>query len=464
MPAGPGAAFCENCGAELPTAGAAVAGEGAAPVPPPAGSVPSLPPSASFRNAVPAPPAFSAPARTPVAFPVSAAEADEFPFELEWDDARTFVEGCSGVFAFRVAARCDLRELAISVAVDGSEARIVRLADLRRGERREATVDYRPAAAGCVSVSLRAGAELSGGSRETFDAARVPEHAVLPARRYSVQGAGSLTIRVENNTGIVRNDDLNLSALRGSRSDDWNDQREVLSRRGVYRPVAFAPGPVSRESVLLRCAGGPYSELVLVPGSDVLTFGRSSRRAAVRLRPESGAGAEDEARSRFLSGVHFTLKADRGGASYSLFDGGPGADGSWLPSTNGTEVDGRSLPDSGLPVRPGATLVVRPAPYAVPGGAFDLKLETHGSAAPAGGTDQRGALASILATSSDSPRRATLVVWGEASLDRYLGTNSGLAVACRRGRLYFIRPGSRPERFPFLSGGVLPGTTSCSVA
>jgi len=478
-----GAVFCDACGADLHAASSAPALGGAGRTEAedvgPAESavrksraefVPSTELSAtaggaaepggtqggSLRPSMPAQPAF-------FPSPLHADPSDAVPFVLEWDVARQFIEGQSGAFAFRVTALWDLAKIGVAASVDGEDLPCAVFSGMRRGETREGTFAFTPGKTGRISVRLRVETVPRGLAHEMFAASGDPEHMVFPARRISVQGAGVVTINVENNTGIVRNDELDLRGLRGTAVDHWEDQRRALGLGGEFRSVAFSPGSVRRENALLRSsAADGLSELLVLPGTDLVTFGTSSR-ADAGLFVETEDGYTDERRTGYVSGLHFSIQRDPKREAFILRDGGPdrktGSRSAWKKSTNGILVDGEDLRGE-HPLRPGAILRVCLAPYAVSGGALPLEIETKGWDDPAadGCEDRPGNLSSLLVRRRDNPRKAILVVWGAAALDPVLGTATGLRVACAVGRLFLVQPDGGGTRFHRLAGHFLPGT------
>ena len=388
-------------------------------------------------------------------------EADEIPFELEWDEARTFVEGRPGKLEFRFKSLCNIAQAAVAATIDGGEAQqqMFRSA-MRAGNVRQGLFDFTPDRSGTFSVRLRVETLLDGGTHEFFEADRAIEHRVYPATRQEVVGAGNVTVNyaptVENNSGIARLDDVRISApgAQGIRVDNWADMDRVLGRRGSFCPVAFASTAVRRENVRFRASGAALDELLVLPGSDLVSFGRSGSRSDVRLLTETAEGCTDDSRSCYVSGVHFTVRRDRGREEFELFDGGP--DGK---SKNGLTFDGQFV-QSSRTLPPGRTIAVVLAPYAVSGGALPLSFETRGwdDPAAAGCTERPGNLSSLLVRRGDNPRKAVLVVWGAAALDPVLGTETGLGVVSAQGRLYLSGPSGRTRRLIRLAGAPLPGT------
>ncbi len=429
-----------------------------APTPPPA-------PSLSLRTAVSPPPLVSSPSLSlPKAAPVPALEFrevdDPVPFQLEWDGDREFIEGQAGQLAFRLRASCDLKAIGIAASVDGTDLTPVIVSKIRSGETRESSFDFVPNVSGILSVKLCAEVQLSGRTVETYEAERTLNHQVLPAQRISVHGAGSVIVKVENNSGIVRNDDLNLSALRGEKIDHWKDFREVFGRRGAFRPVAFTPTAIRHESIRFRATGAALDELLVVPGADMVTFGKSSSRTDVRLVAETADGCRDSVRSGYVSNVHFSLRRSRSNEEIAICDGGPLDGSAWRESTNGLNIDGEPLTGSRtLPAD--RRMAVTLAPYTISGGAIPLELETRGwdDPAAAGCADRSGTLSSVLVRRLDNPRKAVLVVWGAADLDALLGTRNGLRVASIRGRLHAVYPDGSARRLMLFSGHALPGTS-----
>ena len=396
----------------------------------------------------------------------AATPSDDLPFALEWDEARAFIAGQPGAFAFRLRALVALAHVGLAVRLSGvAEPLVVKRAGLRAGETCEETLAFTPAVAGSLSVRLQLETILESGTHETYEARRTFEHVVRSATHEEVQGPGSVTVNfvptVENNTGIVRMEDARLSVagLQSVRVDRWADQDRVIGRRGAYRPVFFASVSVSHENVRLRAAGADPGELLVLPGSDCVTFG-ASRRAAVRLEPETAAGAPDPLRRRYVSGLHFAIRRDPSRDAFFLYDGGPDRDPphAWRPSTNGLTIDGAALA-APRPLPLDRPAEIRLAPFAANGGALALSIEARGWDDPAAaGRRRTGDLSSALLRRRDNPGKAILVVWGAAALDPVLGTNAGLRVAAEGGRLFLVRPDGRAERFGRLAGRTLPGT------
>ena len=381
------------------------------------------------------------------------------PARLLWDDARTFISGQSGQFAFRVVAECDIERLGVAATAGGTDLPPVVFYGLHAGESREGTMPFMPVRVGSVSVALAVETKLPSRAREVFSAGRSPEHAVLSPERLDVRGAGSLTINVQNNTGIVRNDDMKVaSALRGARVDRWDEQRQVLGRRGAFVPVGLSSVSVDRETVHLRCGA---RDVAIAAGSGSVSFGDSSRRASVPLCGLAGP------RSCYVSGTHFSMRRDPLSRSIVLRDGAPdassprsaGGSTQWRSSTNGTCVDGVPVAGAGVALPPGRSCEVSLAPYAVPGGAMNLLLDS--SAAPAW-------LSASLPGDAGEPSPArpfAVVVWDDVPLAAVLGPEArGLRVSVVDGRLVLSGDGVAPVRLDFLSGRPLPRCPGWSVA
>lgn len=484
--ADPEASFCEVCGAELHAKVAEVEshaefaevaegkshaqfakvaeGKSHAEVAEVAEEVGAVPPplvhakpAASVRPTEPASAGFGPSA----AIPLRANPAEVVSFELEWDEARSFIEGRAGQLAFRFKPLCNLAKAGVRAVVNGANAGVQVFSAMQAGRVREGLFDITPDRPGTLSVQLRVETLLDSGTHETFEAERCLEHEVYPATRLDVRGAGSLTINVSNNTGIVRNDDMNLSVLRGAQSDRWEDQRRVLGRRGSFARIGFAPVSVVHENARFLGTGAALDELLVVPGSDTVSFGRSARRADVILASETPDGESDPMRSDFVSGVHFSIRRDRSCETFSIFDGGPSDHDSrgWSKSTNGLAVDGK-LENAPRSLAAGRRFSVTLAPYAVAGGALPLELETRGWDDPAasGCASRVGNLSSVLVRRLDNPRKAVLVVWGAAALDPVLGTKSGQRVASLDGRLFLVDRHGEATSIHRLAGRALPGT------
>ena len=367
----------------------------------------------------------------------------------------------AGQLAFRFKPLCSLAKAGVRAVVNGANAGVQVFSAMQAGRVREGLFDITPDRPGTLSVQLRVETLLDSGTHETFEAERCLEHEVYPATRLDVRGAGSLTINVSNNTGIVRNDDMNLSVLRGAQSDRWEDQRRVLGRRGSFARIGFAPVSVVHENARFLGTGAALDELLVVPGSDTVSFGRSARRADVILSSETPDGESDPMRSGFVSGVHFSIRRDRSCETFSIFDGGPSDHDSrgWSKSTNGLAVDGK-LENAPRSLAAGRRFSVTLAPYAVAGGALPLELETRGWDDPAasGCASRVGNLSSVLVRRLDNPRKAVLVVWGAAALDPVLGTKSGQRVASLDGRLFLVDRHGEATSIHRLAGRALPGT------
>ena len=351
--------------------------------------------------------------------------------------------------------------------MNGEDAGVQLFSSLQAGRTREGLFDIEPDRPGAMAVQLRVETLLDGRTHEIFEAERGIEHNVYPATRQEVQGAGGVTInyapKIENNSGIARLDDVRISApgAQGFRVDHWKEMDGVLGRRGRFVRVGFAPVSVSRENARFRATGAALDELLVVPGADTVSFGKSASRADVRLAAETPDGGSDEARAGFVSGVHFSIRRDRACETFSIIDGGPSRDDpkKWCKSTNGLAIDGE-LADGPRTLPAGRRLSVTLAPYVVSGGALPLELRTRGwdDPAAAGCTGRAGNLSSLLVLRLDNPRKAVLVVWGAAALDPILGTKTGHRVVSLDGRLHLADASGRVRRLTRLAGTPLPGT------
>jgi hypothetical protein len=368
--------------------------------------------------------------------------------------ARTFIENKPGVFFWRMTPVCDLAKARLVCTVNGRPLEETVLEAIQGGACREGTFPYTPPIAGSLSVRLRVEVRYVGGVCESFEATAAHVHTAYPEKRTEIRGAGSVVINAQGNTGINRFDDMGLSALRGTASDLWEEQRSVLARRSEWAPVSFSSVEVGLEIVRLRSGD---TELQVVSGLGPVTFGRSSHRADVRLFPETPAGCPDNRRGLFVSGVHFTLLPVPGGELH-LRDGGAGG-GRWCSSTNGTALDGTlvSAPQS-MPLSPGRTFALTLAPYAVLDGALSLELETLPHGAASRGCDHSGQVAAVVLRRADTPRRIVLVVRGGASFDSLFDAHTGLYVGLVRGRLRLLRADGSSVRLLHLAGRPLPGS------
>ena len=394
--------------------------------------------------------------------------SDAVPFVLEWDEAREFIEGQAGTFSFRVKALWDLAKIGVAATVNGEELPPAVFPGIRRGDSREGTFDFTPSKPGQVSVSLRAETVPRGLVHECFAAKRTLSHLVRTqdSRRYFGPNEVRQTISVDNRNdhGLSRNEQQRYSQNAGGETaDNWKDQDRVLGRGGAFRPVEFEPGAVRRENALIRSSADEgLSELLVLPGTDLVTIGTSSH-ADAGLFVETADGYTDERHTGYVSGFHLSIQRDPKREAFVLRDGGPdrkaATRAAWRKSTNGVTVDGEDLRGE-LPLRPGAKLRVCLAPYAVSGGALPLEMEARGwdDPAAAGCEDRRGNLSSLLVRRRDNPRKAILVVWGAAALDPVLGTRTGLRVACAGGRLFLGRPDGGATRIHRLVGQPLAGT------
>ena len=339
-------------------------------------------------------PAVSQPAFVPIDGP---APEEEVPFDFEWNGPSATAEGPAGRVAFRLRARCDLAKVGVALA-DAPSAPVV-LENLREGDEREGALEAAPE--GALPSALRVEAAFGYRVRERFRAD--------PAARAEPDGEG-------------------------------------------FRPVRFLPEAVRREAVRLRAPDAALDDLLVLPGADLLRFGRPpSRRNDVDL---DGAPP-------VVSRGQFSLLLDRARGEVLLRDGVPdtGNPGSWIPSSHGVSVDGGPLL-SPLPLAPNRRFALSLAPRAMPEEPFRLSFETTGWDVPAAADwpFRDGPLSSLLVRREDAPRRPILVVWGAAALDPILGTSSGLRVVTFRGRLHLSGSDGRLRRLPFLSGRVLPGT------
>jgi len=418
-------------------------------------AAPARPQVAAARPVPPPPPVFDA-------SPMRADPSDAVPFELEWDEARRFIEGVQCAFSFRVRSACRIAKLGFRVVANGSPVgEDIVFAGLRAGDERETTVPFVPRVPGQVVVKLRAETLLDRGAHESFAAARDFEHVAEPFRRFLAEGDQNINIDIRDNDGIIRLDELKLP--RQAIVDLKEEIDRVLSCRGRYRTVAFCPGEIRRERMILSSsAGDGIRDLLVLPGTDCVTFGTSSH-ADAWLLPET-EGRMDDKRASFISGIHFSIQNNRSRHEFELRNGGPSARNDdrsrWRASTNGLNVDGSALQSSPLPLRPGETRSVDLAPYAVSGGSLSLSLEPRGWDDPAAAVcDWRtGNLSSLLVRRGDNPHKAILVVWGAAALDPLLGTESGLRVASLDGRLFLVDRHGEAARIHRLAGHALPGT------
>lgn len=473
MPLDPGASFCGACGAEFRTEGRDAGIPSAEPdarveaaedratrlahpvAPPP--SVATPPPAA---DAVPRATAFDS-------APMRADPSDAVPFALEWDEAREFIERQAGTFSFRVTALWDLAKLGVAATVNEKDLPPAVFSGMRCGAVREGTFDFTPDKPGQVSVRLRVETIPHGLVHEAFVAERVVSHLVRTKDSKSYLGPQTVdqkaVIDNRNDRGLSRNEGQTVTQnVGGETADNWNDQDRVF-RRSQFAAVRFAPDDIRRENVLIRAfSNDGLSELLLLPGTDLVTFGTSSR-ADAGLFVETADGYTDERHTGYVSGFHLSIQRDPKREAFVLRDGGPdrkaATKAAWRKSTNGVAVDGEDLRGEHL-LRPGAKLRVCLAPYAVSGGALPLEIETKGwdDPAAAGCEDRRGNLSSLLVRRRDNPRKAILVVWGAAALDPILGTKSGLRAACVGGRLFLVRPDGEATRFHRLAGRTLPNS------
>ncbi len=399
---------------------------------------------------------------------------DEIPFELEWDEAREFIESEMGTFSFRFRAWCDFSRVRL-IALAGADP-------LFRKDLRDVSADgrwiscapeYVPERNGRLSVRLRVVVcQRNGVTEETFESLEDFEHRIQPRDVMAYYGLGSFQPTIQNtianeaggSSGIVRNDGRYVQTVNigvpGAVVDQAERQARVLDRRDSFRPVSFRFGGIARECAVIRSPSVQDScELFVVPGADLLQFGRSHSAVNIRLVPEMEDFREDTLRKGYISNVHFSLRRDAVG-QYVLRDGGSYKGEPWRSSTNGTCVDGVPLSGSAV-LSPGRSATVALAPYAVSGGALSLTLEPRGwdDPAAAGCADRPGNLSSLLVRRGDNPHKAILVVWGAAELDPILGTRSGLRVASLRGRLHIADRAGHVRRLSRLAGRSLPGTS-----
>ena len=340
------------------------------------------------------PGAFSPRPAVPAFAPVREPEPkEEVPYDFSWAPT----EG--GRIAFRILPRCDLARVGVSLAAgSGDMPPPVLLSDLRAGEPCEGLLDAAPADA--LPADFRVEAEYGTRARERFRAS--------------------------------------LAAPSGEGGEG-------------FRPVRFLPEGLRRESVRLCAAGAAFDELLVLPGADLLRFGRPSRRTEGTL---DGAPL-------VVSRQHFSLLRSRSDGTILLRDGAPGEKETdpWVPSDHGLAVDGAPLL-APLPLPPNRRLDLVLAPRAGEGGALSLSIETAGWDDPAAADwpFRDSPLSSLLVRRGDNPRKAILVVWGAVALDPVLGTSSGLRVVSYHGRLHLSDSDGRLRRLPFLTGRVLPGT------
>ena len=478
-PVTPGAAFCENCGAEIVGeaaarpdasphhgAGEGLASEGGASEGgaseggaseggasrsgEPETASPSARPEDSPHPLRVAAPRFSMPAEP-------AFDADA-PFVLEWDERRAFIAGVRCNFSFRIRCRTRMARFGLCAEVDGEEPFVVRYSDLREGDVREGLFPFVPKTPGAVSVKIVAEVLYEEkGCHERFEAARPFEHLVSPLTRYLSSGNQSVNIDIRDNTGLIRLDELQLP--RQAITDLKSEIDKALQLRGGWESVAMPSTSIKRERFHLRTADG---ECLVVAGCDTVTFGASASRTSVPLATASCQGEG----GRFISGVHFVLQRDRLRNELLLRDGGPSKENPsvWRRSTNGTLVDDSLLTGS-RPLHAGDALSVCLAPFVVSGGALSLSLKTRGYDEDSLGFDRTGDVSSVLVTERTSgetpprPARSALVVWGAAQLDPIFNTHTGIRVALIRGRLHAVYPDGTARRLLFLAGRPLPGTS-----
>ncbi len=163
-PVTPGAAFCENCGAEIvggeasrtddsPRPGPDEGGMGRPVEPEGEGDRPVEPENASSS---PRPSVIDAAPR-PLPPAESAFDADA-PFVLEWDERRAFIEGVRCNFSFRIRCLTRMAQFGLCAEVDGGEPFCVWYSDLREGDVREGLFPFVPQTPGNVSVQYAIGA------------------------------------------------------------------------------------------------------------------------------------------------------------------------------------------------------------------------------------------------------------------------------------------------------------------
>ena len=399
---------------------------------------------------------------------------DEVPFELEWDGAREFIEGESGTFAFRFRALYDLASVCLEAIVGEKPLSPVEMRNIAAdGGWLTRTLDYVPNRNGRISVRLRATIrQRDRVTEETFESRDDFEHRIQPRDAMAYYGPDSVQPTIRNSisnepggsSGIVRNDGRYAQTVNvgvpGAVFNRLEFQDRVLGRGPSFRPVAFSPSGIERERAVLRAPGQKgIAELLVIPGTSRIQFGRSRSSVDVRLVPETTDACADEMRTNFVSNVHFAVCRDAGDR-YVLRDGGIYKGSAWRSSTNGLNVDGEPLRAKALPLVPNHAEDLVLAPYAVSGGALSLTLEPRGwdDPAAAGCADRPGNLASLLVRRGDNPHKAILVVWGAAALDPILGTRSGLRIASLCGRLHVADRAGRVRRLSRLSGRSLSGT------
>jgi len=439
----PGAAFCDGCGAVLPPE------DKPAPAANPlAEATPGAMAAKAFR--------LDEPAVSPRAAAAPNGGSPDAPFSFEWDDARQFIAGSGGAFAYRMTFRCCLDSVVISVSVNGEALAPAEFPFVRAGETREGSFQFTPKMAGVVKADVGVEVVMADRVRESFTPMRQLTGMALSGNRVDVVGgAGSFTINAGENTGINRFDGMNLGALGGVKVDRWSDERSVFDRPAEWRDVPFASCRVGFESVRLCCGG---RTLTVASGAAPVAFGRSARRADVQLCAMAPDGCVDESRTRYLSGVHFTLSESNG--AIVLRDGGcEQHQGSrvWRKSSNGIAINGR-MSVSDERIQAGRPVKVVLAPYAIPGGALSLSMEAQDRSRCIAGCDAKCDVASLSILPEDSPDKALLVVWGSAGIDGLLGAVSGFQVGLVRGRLRVIAPDGSSERLMHLVGGAIPGT------
>lgn len=431
MPVAPGSAYCENCGAALRL------DESGEPQDQSGGASCPCEPHSTVATILQTSP--------------------DAPFDLEWDDARQFIAGSCGAFAFRMTFRCNLKSVEVIANVDGEQLPAVAFLSVEAGDFREGSIAFTPKRPGAVTVNLRIAVTMANHIRETFEPKCPLRSMTLSGKRHDVLG-GDLTVNInaDGNTGINRFDGVNFGGLAGVRIDNWNDERSVLERPPEWRAIPLVSCEVGCEAVVL-CAG--ERTLSVSSGANPVTFGRSSRRATVRLVAETPDGLIDESHNRYVSGVHFTLMNH--GRAVIMRDGGAEDEKGrrvWRKSCNGVAVDG-CMSTSDQTLSPGKSIRAVLAPYSVPGGALTLMIEARGHSGSVCGCDRDCELASVAIRRADAPKRAALVVWGAAEIDDLLGTSTGLHIGLIHGRLRIIRQDGSSERLVHFLGGAIPGTS-----
>ena len=397
----------------------------------------------------------SATADAPSASP--AASDDLVPFSLEWDSKREFIEGVQCNFAFRIRCRRRLSLLQLEIQVNDQPPVRKVYRELEPDDEWQDVQGYVPQTPGALTVRLSALACSEGGSRERFEARRPFEHRAYPFRRFLPVGSQNINIDNRDNNGIIRLDSLRIPTQ--AIEDLKAEIDRALEMKDGWQPTPFGAGKVLRDSVLLR---GGERDLLVVAGSDLVTFGAHSLRPLVPLETEAPDGTVDKSRTGLISRIHFTIHRDRVQRRFVLLDGGPSKDdpSKWEVSTNHTELDGETI-STERPLQEGRTYAIDLAPGTVDGEpALRLSAETRGWDDPAAaGCPCVGNLSSILLRYVDNPRKAVLVVWGGADLGKALGMDAGPVVRTIHGRLHVVRSGERPRRLLSFEGRLLPGTS-----